>query len=545
MSRTLLANTVFPDITKTITDLRTQYPERDTSQTPVSRFAPSPTGSLHIWWVYAALVSSLFVSQKNGTYFLRLEDTDQERVVEWSLESMIQGMKMFDMDINEWPIWPDNSDVGDYGPYVQSHRMHLYSVFAKHLLAQWKAYLCWMTSEELEGIRDGQMRAKKTPWIYGNYSKFRDLSPEEQLEKYATDTNCVVRLRSHGDTTKKIFFDDVLRWKVTMIDNFNDIVLIKSGGLPTYHLAHICDDYLMGTTHVIRAEERLTSVPLHLQLFAAFELPAPAYAHLAQILKKDEETWKKRKLAKRKDPETDYRFLIQQWYPVEAIKHYLMTIIDSKYEDWFVQNPTASYKTYEFELTNMNTSGALLDMDKLKHISNIYLSALSHESLYELTLARSKDNNTEMHTHMTKNPEYALAAMSIERLTEKDPKRFNTLEDVWPQIHFFFDDVSSQKEDSDLPESFDSELAGSFLAEYVQTLDYDVDTMTRFWQLKEIAQKYGFAANNKEYKQGWFRGKVWDIAMLLRFKLAKQKHTPDLWSMMKVMWKERVEKRLG
>lgn len=545
MSRTELANAVFPDIDSTIESLRQQYPTRESSQTPVSRFAPSPTGSLHIGWVYSALVSSLYVSQQWGTYILRVEDTDQERLVQGSLEWIIEGMHMFDMDINEWPIGTDHADVGEYGPYTQSHRKSLYHTFAKHLLAQGKAYLCWMTPSELEGIRDGQMRAKKTPGIYGNYSKYRDMTPSEQIKKYETDQECVIRLRSHGDTTRKIIFDDLLRGKVTMIDNFNDIVLIKRDGLPTYHLAHITDDYLMGTTHVIRAEERLTSVPLHIQLFETFDLPVPTYVHLAQILKKDPETGKKRKISKRKDPETDYRFLVKQWYPVEAIKHYLMTIIDSSYEEWFIAHPTSSYKDYPFELTNMNKSGALLDMDKLNHITNIYLSAVSNQALFDLAKEWSQTNHPEMYDKLVAEPDYALAAMSIERHTDKDPKRFTTLADIWPQIHFFFDDIFGQKETPDLPESFDSDLARAFLDEYVQTLDYDMETMDRFAQLKDIAHKYGFAANNKEFKKGWFRGKVWDVAMLLRLSLTKEKRTPDLWSMIKVMGHERVAKRCG
>ena len=554
-----LADFMFSEIKETISDLEKKYPKRDNEF--CSRFAPSPTGFLHIWWVFAAFAAWRFVQQNDGTFILRIEDTDQKRKVDWALESLLESMRTFWISIDEGLKLVQGSEFrvqsdGEYGPYVQSERKHLYHVFVKELVAKWLAYPCWMSNEEIDKIREQQQKAKIMPWIYGNYSIYRNKSVDELIQKMKEDSNYIIRFRSHADTQKKIVFEDILRWKVNMWDNYNDVVLIKSDGLPTYHLAHIVDDYLMRVSHIIRAEEWLTSVPLHLQLFSAFDLPAPKYCHLSQLLKNDEETWKKRKLSKRKDPEADVKYFFENGYAIQWILDYLYTIMDSGFEEWQKSNPDKTLLDRDFVLENMNKSGALFDLTKMESVNNEYLSRISTEQLFQESLERAEDYNTGLAELMKKDIDYTKAALNIERHTEKDPKRFYTFKDVDSQLRFFFDseylklieNVKLKMENWD--EGFkklaelDMDLVSKFIDEYVWVLDFDMTVEEWFSQLKEIGKKYGFAANNKEFKEWWYIGKVWELAMVLRVGLCASMRTPDLFSVMKVMGKERVERRL-
>lgn len=549
-----LANLMFPEIDQTIGDLQKKYPKREN---PVcSRFAPSPTGFLHIWWVFAAFAAWRFVKQNNGTFILRVEDTDQKRQVEWATESLLNSMKTFGMTIDEGPIWENGETIWDYGSYTQSERKELYHTFAKELISKWLAYPCWMTTHEIDSIKDQQTKSKIMPWIYGNYSIYRNKNVEELIQKIQEDDKYIIRFRSHGDTQKKIIFDDILKWKVNMWDNYNDIVLIKSDGLPTYHLAHIVDDHLMRVSHIIRAEERLTSVPLHLQLFEAFKLQAPKYCHLAQLLKIDGETGKKRKLSKRHDPEADVKYFFENGYSVQGILDYLYTIMDSSFEDWQRTNLDKTFLDREFVLENMSKSWSLFDLVKMESVNNEYLSKISTEQLFKESLEWANKYNLELANLMKQNVEYTKAALNIERHTEKDPKRFNTFKDVNTQLRFFFDSeygeliksvklkVKSGDEEFKKVGEFDVEIISKFIEEYIVLLDFDMTLEEWFNQLKEVWKKYGFAGNNAEFKEWWYVGKVWDLAMVLRVGLCASMRTPDLFSVMKVMWKDRIEKRL-
>lgn len=335
--------------------------------------------------------------------------------------------------------------MGDYGPYIQSKRKYLYEVFVKELIAQGKAYPCWMTEAEMNAIREQQMKTKVTPGIYGNYSIWRNRSPEEIIEKMRSEEsseenkkNYIIRFRSHGDTTKRIVFEDVIRGKMNMTDNYNDVVLIKSDGLPTYHMAHIVDDHLMRVSHVIRAEERLMSVPLHLQLFEACGLTPPKYCHVAQLLKLED--GKKRKLSKRKDPEANVDFFFERGVPTHGIVDYILTMVDPFFEEWQKANPDKDYHDYTIVLEKMSKSGGLFDIVKVESVSNAYLSRISTDQLYEETLLWAKKYKPELATLLTSDVDYVKAAMNIERHTPKDPKRFTTFMDVDSQIRFFFDE---------------------------------------------------------------------------------------------------------
>ncbi len=556
-----LADFMFSEIKETISDLEKKYPKRDNEV--CSRFAPSPTGFLHIGWVFAAFAAWRFVKQNDGTFILRVEDTDQKRQVEWATESLLNSMKTFGMNIDEGPMWDNWSNVWNYGPYVQSERKHLYHVFVKELIAKWLAYPCWMSNEEIDKTRQQQQKAKIMPWIYGNYSIYRNKSVDELIEKVKEDSDYIIRFRSHGDTQKKIIFEDVLRWKVNMIDNYNDIVLIKSDWLPTYHLAHVVDDYLMRVSHIIRAEEWLTSVPLHLQLFGAFDLPAPKYCHLAQLLKNDEDTGKKRKLSKRKDPEADVKYFFEHGYAVQWILDYLYTIMDSGFEEWQKENTDKTLLDREFVLEKMNKSGALFDLVKMESINNEYLSRISTEQLFKESLERAEQFNLDLANLMKQDEDYTKAALNIERFTpqwtgqaEKDPKRFYTFKDVDSQLRFFFDseylklieNVKLKMENWD--EEFkklaelDMDVVSKFMDEYLSVLDLSMTVEEWFAQLKEVGKKHWFAWNNGEFKEWWYIGKVGELAMVLRVGLCASMRTPDLFSVMKVMGKDRVEKRL-
>ena len=557
-TRKEIADIIFPDVTETIQDLEKKYPPRTNSF--CSRFAPSPTGFLHIGGIYSAFVSRKFAKQHNGTFILRIEDTDQKREIEGTVDLIINGMKTFGIQIDEWPIGENNMDVGNYGPYTQSQRKNIYNVFAKYLLENGLAYPCWMTPEELESIRNQQTKTKVTPGIYGNYSVWRNKSPEEILEKLQEgwgtreqgQRNYVLRFRSPSSMGQRTVFEDVIKGKIETIDNCNDIVLIKGDELPTYHLAHIADDYLMRTSHVIRGEEWLASVPLHIQLFTAFWLPHPQYCHVAPLLKLD--NGNKRKLSKRHDPEADIWFFFENGYATQGIIEYLLTIVDPWFEDRQKANPDKSYLDFEIHLDKMGKSGALFDLVKLQSVNNNYLSKISTDELYNQSLVRALKYKPELAKRMESDVEYVKAAMNIERHTEKDPKRFTTYADVETQLKFFFDDERTKlrneeqgQRDKDLsPSTFSlsPEILRQFVEEYVQVMNLNMTVEERFTQLKEIWKKYGFAGNNAEFKEGGYIGKIWDLAMFLRIQLCCASKTPDLYSVMQVMGKERVVKRL-
>jgi len=558
-----IADIIFPDIQETIGDLEKKYPDR--RDKICSRVAPSPTWFLHIGVIFASLVPRKFCSQNKWTFILRIEDTDQKRLVEGWIEQIINWLKTFWIPIDEWPIGENNKDVWNYWPYIQSNRKKFYQIFVKDLISRWLAYPCRMTEQELEKTREQQTKAKVAPWIYGNYSIRRNKTPDEIIEKLNKDKGFVIRFRSHWDITKRIIFDDIIRGKITMNDNYNDIVLIKSDSLPTYHMAHIVDDHLMRVSHVIRAEEWLMSVPLHLQLFEACWLTPPLYCHVSQILKSDE--GKKRKISKRKDPEANVEYFFENGFAPQWIIDYLLTIVDPFYEERLINNPDKNFHDYEIHLEKMNKSGALFDMIKLQSVNNNYLSKISTQDLYDQSLFRANKYKPDLAKLMESDPEYTQAALNIERHTAKDPKRFTTFLDVENQLRFFYDSEriklisnvwlvsSDEKKETRNSEpvtrnkvqkstNITLEVIKTFINEYIQVLDLTMTVEDRFTQLKEIWKKYWFASNNAEFKEWWYNWKTWDLAMIIRTQLCCTNKTPDLYSLMQVMWKDRVISRL-
>ncbi len=556
-----LADLLFPDVTKTVADYEAEYPVRPAGQ-KVSRFAPSPTGFLHIGGLYSAYVWEKYVHQsgQNGVFFVRIEDTDQKREVEGWVAQIINGLSQFGIQIDEGRIGKDFSDVGNYGPYVQSERKEIYHAFVKHLIAAGNAYPCWMSEEEIEATRNMQQAAKKVPGIYGHYSKRREASFDAQRDMIASGVPFVVRLRAPAQLGDKIILQDLIKGEVSTQANFLDTVLLKStDGLPTYHMAHLVDDHLMRTTHVIRADEWFASVPLHVQLFEIFGFTPLQYAHISPLLKLDLETNNKRKLSKRHDPEANVQWFIEQGIPTDAIWEFLTNIIDPFFEEWQKNNPDKSYKDYVFHIERMNTAGALFDMTKLLFVSKEWLAKIDKETFYNKALEWAKDFGGMIHVMkdesiverqlyelMQEEPAYTFAALNIERMTDADPKRYRKFSDVRDQLPAFYDNAweALRKNAPAIPDVCDRDRMTAFLDEYESALDLEMSKDAWFSQFKELWAKHGFAASNADFKAGGFVWKIGDLAMYFRIKLLCSSTTPDLYESMWVMWKERVMKRL-
>ncbi len=375
-----LENLLFPEITDTPESIIAKYPKRPAWQV-VTRIAPSPTWFFHIWTLYTTMVDEIFAHKNNWVLFLRAEDTDQKREIEWAMKKYIDILKIFWIDFDEWPIWENYEDVGNYWPYTQSQREYIYKVFLKDLVSRWLAYPCFLTEEEITGIREIQEASKVPTWIYGEYSKWRNASLEEVKKEIDAGKEFVIRYKSEGNIVKKIQVHDEIKWDVFIWENFLDIVIMKVNWLPTYHFAHIVDDYLMGTTLVIRWDEWFASLPLHLQLFQTMWWTPPKYAHISPLVKIEWES--RRKLSKRKDVEANVEYYFEDWYLVEAIQDFLCNMINASFEDWRWENPEKNYREFDFKLEKMSSAWALVDIDKLKWVNSNVIKNMSLDKLYE------------------------------------------------------------------------------------------------------------------------------------------------------------------
>lgn len=376
-----LANLLFPNIAKTRNDLLIEFPRREEG-TVVTRLAPSPTGFLHIGGVYTALVNKKIAKQNNGIFMLRIEDTDKKREVAGSVDIICKVFKRFGIEINEGVISPDKQ-IGKYGPYIQSERTEIYHTLTKYLIEKGYAYPCFCTEEELEEIRNKQTELKVSPGYYGEYAKYRDVSFEEAKKLIDEGREYVIRFKVPSNVSERVGISDLIKGDIEMENNFNDFVILKTDGIPTYHFAHACDDYLMGTSHVIRGDEWVSSLPVHIQLFNALDFELPKYGHVAPVMKQDGES--RRKLSKRKDPESSAEYYLEKGYQVEAIYKYLYTLINSNFEEWYLANPDQSIDDFEIKFENMGLSGPLYDLEKLNSISS--------EIIYNTTL---EDNVTNL-----------------------------------------------------------------------------------------------------------------------------------------------------
>lgn len=537
-----LANLLFPNITQTLSQIIAKYPKR--KEQYITRLAPSPTWFLHLWAIFTALIDDRLAHMNWWKMFLRIEDTDKKREVEWAVDQILQAFLKFWIKLDEWPIGPNNKDVWDYWPYTQSHRVDIYQTFVKDMVMKWIAYPCFMTEEELQGIRDNQQKQKIAPWIYGKFSIWREKSIEEIHAELDKGTDYVIRFKSPWTLNNRIKVYDELRWEMEVNENYVDIVLLKSDRIPTYHLAHVVDDFLMWTTHVIRAEERLPSLPLHLQMYNMIWLNAPKYIHIAQLLKIDKGN--KRKLSKRHDPEANVEYFYENGYLVYSVIDYLFNIMDSSYEEWRLANPKSMYKDFHFDFRRLPLSGALLDLTKLDSISNQYLSRITTQELYDAWLHWAESYDIELAWYMKKYPDLTYSALNIERHTDQDPKRFTKLSDIRSQLLPFYDETYNELINNRplIPENIDKQTYYKILDFYIENYDPSMNKDDWFAQMKWFAWANGFALNNQEFKTWNYIWKVWDIAMILRIILCWSKQTPDLHSVMQVLSVDKVKERL-
>ena len=431
-----LADLIFPNA-KEISYYEEKYPERNLPEGAiVTRFAPSPTGFVHIGGLYQALVAKTVANQTKGVFFLRVEDTDQKREVENGVTGIVNSLKDFDMDPDEGMI-SETEEIGAYGPYKQSLRKDIYQAYAKYMIEQGKAYPSFESQEELDEIRAKQEAAKVRTGYYGVWAKYRNLTVEEAAEKIKNGDPYIIRFKSPGREDRKIKHKDIIKGNVDFPENDQDIVIIKSDGLPTYHFAHVVDDHLMHTTHVIRSDEWLSSVPLHLQLFQEMGFRAPKYAHISPIMKND--NGNKRKLSKRKDPEAAVSYYEELGIPPLSVKEYLLNIANSTFENWRRQNKDKKLEEFDFQLNKMSVSGALFDMVKLFDVSKLVISKYSAEEVYNETLIWAKKHDDEL-TDILSDKEYSLKVLGIERGNAKPRKDIAKWSDVKENIKYMYDD---------------------------------------------------------------------------------------------------------
>ena len=539
-----LSNLIFPDV-KEISYYEEKYPERDLPEGAiVTRFAPSPTGFVHIGGLYQALVARTVAEQTGGVFFLRVEDTDQKREVENGVTGIVNSLKDFDMAPDEGMI-SDTEEIGNYGPYKQSLRKEIYQAYAKYMLEQGKAYPCFCTPEDLDEIRSKQESAKLRTGYYGVWAKCRNLSVEEMAEKIKAGEPYIIRFKSPGREDRKIKHKDVIKGNVDFPENDQDIVIIKADGLPTYHFAHAVDDHLMHTTHVIRSDEWLSSVPLHLQLFHELGFKAPKYAHISPIMKND--NGGKRKLSKRKDPEAAVSYYKEQGVPTDAVKEYLLNIANSTFENWRRANPDKKIEEFDFQLNKMSVSGALFDMVKLLDIGKTVISKMTAEDVYENALEWAKEYNSELET-LLQDKEYALKVFGIERGNKKPRKDIAKWSDVKENIDYMYDSefYNNAQEYPYQPAISDKEDISKILDLYIEKYyDENDDKQTWFDKIKEVAGEMGYAKEVKEFKAnpGMYKAHVGDVSTVLRVALTSRTNTPDMYEIMQILGKDRIAKR--
>ena len=538
-----LANLIFPNA-KDIKYYEEKYPERNLPEGAiVTRFAPSPTGFVHIGGLYQALVAKTVAEKTDGVFFLRVEDTDQKREVENGVTGIVNSLKDFDMAPDEGMI-TDTEEIGNYGPYKQSLRKDIYQAYAKYLIEQGKAYPCFCTPEEDEERKAKQEAAKLRTGYYGVWAKCRKLTVEEMAEKIKNGESYIIRFKSPGREDRKIKHKDVIKGNVDFPENDQDIIIIKSDGLPTYHFAHAVDDHLMRTTHVIRSDEWLSSVPLHLQLFHELGFKAPKYAHISPIMKND--NGGKRKLSKRKDPEAAVSYYKEQGIPTDAVKEYLLNIANSTFENWRRANPDKKMEEFDFQLNKMSVSGALFDMIKLLDIGKTVISKMTAEEVYEKALEWANEFDSEL-VEMLKDKEYALKVFGIERGNKKPRKDIAKWSDVKENIEYMYDDkFYSKTQEYPYQVISDKESIEKILKLYIEKY-YDVndDKQTWFDKIKELSVEMGYAGEVKEFKAnpGKYKAHVGDVSTVLRVALTSRTNTPDMYEIMKVLGKETIEKR--
>ncbi len=544
MTREEYANMLLPKVMHDRAYYEEKYKKRNLPEgAVVTRIGPSPTGFVHIGTLYQAIVANRLAKQSGGVCFLRVEDTDQKRLVENGIEQILDAVKNYQIPFDEYPIDMEH-EVGEYGPYIQSKRVDIYQAFAKDLIIKDLAYPSFLTDEEKEEMTEKQKKRKQRIGYYGIWaSAERSLTMEEVKEKVEKGIPYVIRLKSKGSFDNKIIVEDCIKGKLEFPENDMDHVLLKSDGIPTYHFAHAVDDTLMGTTHVTRGDEWLSSLPLHMELFHVLGFEPPKYAHLATIQK--EEDGKRRKISKRKDPEANVKFYSEQGIPVEAVKIYLLTLANSNFEEWFLANPDKDIEEFKVTFDAMSESGALFDMEKLLNISKNYLSRITAEKFYEELYDWANVYDKNSLSDLENYKDIIIATLNIERNTEKPRKDYGMYSEVLPNISYMYGEF--KPENYEWQKITDMEEIREILNTYIENY-YDEDDTEEVWfnKMKRLCDSLGYASNMKEYKKNPenFKGNVADVSTVIRVALTGKSRTPNLYDIMKILGIDEIKTRI-
>ena len=540
-----LADLIFPNITKTIADYEEMYPLRDLPEgAMVTRFAPSPTGFVHMGSLLASFISRKAAKDTNGVFYLRIEDTDQKREVENGIEGIVTDLNNFKIEIDEGALSRSES-IGKYGPYIQSERKEIYQAFIKHLLENGMAYPCFCTEDALNETREMQEATKARIGYYGRYAVCRNIKLEDAYNRIKNGEKYIIRLKSPGDFERKIVVNDLVKGKIEFPENDLDIVIMKSDGLPTYHFAHLVDDHLMRTTHITRGDEWVSSLPIHIQLFKVFGFEPPKYAHLSPIMKQEGDT--KRKLSKRKDPEAAMSYYAELGIPTEAVHLYLMTIANTNFEEWYDHNKDKSIDDFKFDFKKISASGALFDLEKLYNISKNYISYLKAEDVYERLINWATNYDEEFKDLLTKYKDYSINLFSIERYQNKPRKDYDCFSNVKKNIWYMYDELFNDFE-YDFDKINDKEeiknILNTYIDKYYSSSD---DKDTWFNKIKELSDELGYCSNMKEYKLNPdnYKGNVADVSTVIRVALTSSRMTPDLYEIMKLLGEDRIRNRIN
>lgn len=536
-----LANLLYPNVTMTIDDLEKKYPKRNLSEgAEVTRFAPSPTGRMHLGNLYASFIPEVIATQTNGVFIVRIEDTDQKRKIENGIELGISDLEHYDYKIDEHPI-----KGGKYGPYVQTGRLDVYNTVAKYLVSIGKAYPCFCSEEDLSIMREKQEKRKDRIGYYGHYAKCRNLSFEEIKMRINNGDKWVLRLKSNGNFNKKIIFKDLIKGIIELPENDLDQVLVKSDGIPPYAFAHVCDDHFMRVTIVTRDDSYIASVPYHLELWNACGFDIPKFAHILPLNIKDGESV--RKISKRKDPEAAAIYYHEKGVPVEAIKLYFATLMNSNFDGWYIQNPDKSYRDFEFSFNKMSKNGALFDLEKIVNISRNYISKLSAIDVYNSLLEWTLEFDKDFADLITKYKDFTIGVLNIEREQKKPRKDFSCYSEIksyiWYMYKELFTDVNYEWQNINKLE--DIKL---ILTDYINNY-YDIndDKDTWFNKMKELSEKYNYCSDVKEYKNNPdnYKGSIIDISMVIRVAITSKTMTPDLYEIMKLLGISEIKNRIN
>ncbi len=541
MDTNYLADLLYPNIKTLPEDMEARYPKRQLPEgAKVTRFAPSPTGFLHLGNLYGAFTDERLAHNSGGVFYLRIEDTDAKRTVENGVALIIQTLASFGLQFDEGAVI--DGDNGAYGPYRQSERAEIYQTYAKQLIREGKAYPCFCTEEELAAIREKQEAGKLNPGYYGEFAIWRDAPIEKIEEKLKEGVPFVLRFRSEGSLENHFKFKDEIKGDINVTENDIDHVILKSDGIPTYHFAHAVDDHLMGTTHVVRDESWLSTLPFHIQLFKALGFRMPKYCHTAQVMKLD--NGNKRKISKRKDPEFAATFYHEQGYPAAVTREYLITLLNSNFEEWRLANPTAPIDDFKFTTKKMAVSGSLFDMDKLNDISKNVISRMTADEVYEGVLEWAKLYDADFAKKLAANPDMAKAVFAIGRGGKKPRKDIGRWGEVKAYMGFFYDEYFEVTES--LPEQFDKEDVKTALAGFLASFNFADDANAWFDKIKAVTEACGFASDMKAYMADptAFKGSVADVSGFIRLAVTGRTNSPDLYTVMQILGADRTIARV-